>query len=255
MAWYRVGSSWGAVVALVVANAVPLFGVLFLGWNVWTILTIYWLENGVVGFYNVLKMSKAAGTDPVGAAVTTTVNGRPVSGSGKAVLIPFFIVHYGIFWLVHGIFILTLPMFQAFGGGGIVGGGLVGGFLDGGGIVDGGAPADGGAGIMSDPGAIAIVLIGLFISHGISYRLNYIGRGEYLRTSVARQMAAPYGRLVILHVTIILGGMAIALTGAPAAAVLVLVLLKTALDLGFHLAEHRPTVPTPMTPGPDRVVS
>ena len=52
-------------------------------------------------------------------------------------------------------------------------------------------------------------------------------------------MAAPYGRLVILHVTIILGGMAIALTGAPAAAVFVLVLLKTALDLGFHLAEHR----------------
>jgi hypothetical protein len=33
--------------------------------------------------------------------------------------------------------------------------------------------------------------------------------------------------------------MAIALTGAPAAAVFVLVLLKTALDLGFHLAEHR----------------
>ena len=116
-----------------------------------------------------------------------------------------------------------LPMFVAFGGGG---------FLD-------GTPSDGGAGIASDPGAVALVLLGLFISHGISYRLNYIGRGEYLRTSVMKQMAAPYGRLVILHVTIILGGMAIALTGAPAAAVFVLVLLKTALDLGFHLAEHR----------------
>jgi hypothetical protein len=68
-------------------------------------------------------------------------------------------------------------------------------------------------------------------------------------------MAAPYGRLVILHVTIILGGMAIALTGAPAAAVLVLVLLKTALDLGFHLAEHRepeiPIVSAAPAPGPD----
>ena len=103
-------------------------------------------------------------------------------------------------------------MFLAFGGGD---------------FFDGGAPADGGAGIASDPVAVALVLIGLFISHGISYRLNYIGRGEYLRTSVSEQMAAPYGRLVVLHVTIILGGMAIALTGAPAAAVLVLVLLKT----------------------------
>jgi hypothetical protein len=233
VAWYRVGSSTGAVVALIVANAIPLFGVLFLGWNVWTILTIYWLENGVVGFFNVLKMARAEGSVPVGSGVVATVNGRPIAGSGKSILIPFFILHYGLFWLVHGIFILILPMFQAFGGGG---------FFD-------GTPSEGGAGIASDPGAIALVLLGLFISHGISYRLNYIGRGEYLRTSVIQQMAAPYGRLVILHVTIILGGMAIALTGAPAAAVFVLVLLKTALDLGFHLAEHRdgPALPTSAT--------
>jgi hypothetical protein len=230
VAWYRVGSSTGAIAALIVANLIPLFGVLFLGWNVWTILTIYWLENGVVGIFNLLKMSKAEGTEPVGSGVTATVNGRPVTESGKAILIPFFIIHYGLFWVIHGIFILTLPMFPLFGatGAGPFGGDVL-----------GDVPSDGGAGIASDPGAIAIVLIGLFISHAISYRLNFIGRGEYLRTSAVQQMGAPYGRLVILHITIILGGMAIAFTGAPAAAVLVLVLLKTALDLGFHLAEHR----------------
>ena len=94
------------------------------------------------------------------------------------------------------------------------------------------------------PLAILFVLIGLFISHGLSYRLNYIGRGEYLRTTVARQMFAPYGRLVVLHVTIIFGAVLIGVTGAPAAAIVVLVLLKIALDLGLHLAEHRnaPTV-------------
>ena len=45
-------------------------------------------------------------------------NGRPVAGgaAAKATLIPFFVVHYGIFWVVHGIFVLTLPQFQAFGG-------------------------------------------------------------------------------------------------------------------------------------------
>jgi hypothetical protein len=214
--------------------------VIFLGWNVWTILVLYWVENGIVGLLNIPKLLLAAGPDP--AAPTTGmwgigVGSEPLGGStAKAALVPFFLLHYGIFWLVHGIFILTLPMFQAFGA---IGPGFFGG------PVFGDVPSDGGAGIMSDPGAIAVVLIGLFFSHGISYRLNYIGRGEYLRTSVVRQMAAPYGRLVILHVTIILGGMAIALTGAPAAAVLVLVLLKTALDLGFHLAEHRgPEIPT-----------
>ena len=214
VAWYRIGSSVGAVVALLVANAIPLIGVLFLGWNVWTILTIYWLENGVVGIFNILKMARAEGPEPTGRAATL-YNGRPVgtTAGAKAALIPFFIVHYGIFWVVHGIFVLTLPQFQAFGGES--------------------------AGIRSDPVAILLVLIGLFISHAVSFRANYIGRGEYLRTSVSAQMNAPYGRLIVLHLTIIVGGLAIATTGAPSAAVLILVLLKTALDLGLHLAEHR----------------
>ena len=174
----------------VVANAIPLIGVLFLGWNVWTILTIYWLENGVVGVFNILKMARAEGPEPTGRAATL-YNGRPVgtTAGAKAALIPFFIVHYGIFWVVHGIFVLTLPQFQAFGGES--------------------------AGIRSDPVAILIVLVGLFISHGVSFRLNYIGRGEYLRTSVSAQMNAPYGRLIVLHLTIIVGGLAIATTGAP----------------------------------------
>jgi hypothetical protein len=220
IAWYRVGSSWGAVAALVVANAVPLLGVVFLGWNVWTMLTIYWLENGVVGFFNVLKMTKASAAVPGGMAME--VNGRPVvnAGAAKAVLIPFFVVHYGLFWLVHGVFVLTLPQFMTLAGET--------------------AQAGGATGITSDPLAFVIVLVGLFISHGISYRLNYIGRGEYLRKSVGGQMFAPYGRLVVLHITIILGAMAVAVTGAPAAAVLILVVLKTALDLALHLAEHRP---------------
>jgi len=230
LAWYRVGSSYGAVAALLIANSIPLVGVLFLGWNVWTILTIYWLENGVVGVFNVLKMARAEGSILGGIpAMSLLRNGVPITGSAKAVLIPFFILHYGIFWLVHGVFILALPTFMALRPDSVFGGG---------GFGDEGLPAAAPS-ITSDPRALVLVVIGLFISHGVSYWLNYIGRGEYKRTSVARQMAAPYARLVILHITIILGAMAIVFTGAPAAAVLVLVVLKTALDLGLHLAEHR----------------
>jgi hypothetical protein len=49
---------------------------------------------------------------------------------------------------------------------------------------------------------------------------------------------------VILHVTIIFGALAISFTGAPAAAIAILVILKTALDVGLHLSEHR-TVASP----------
>ena len=52
-------------------------------------------------------------------------------------------------------------------------------------------------------------------------------------------MFAPYRRLVALHLTIIFGAMAVVFTGAPAAAVAILVGVKTLLDLGLHLAEHR----------------
>lgn len=225
VAWYQVGSSYGAVVALVAANLVPLVGVLFYGWDVWGILIIYWLENGIVGLFNVMKMRRAEGPEdgsPAATAATRrqlkslTINGRPASGSDKAALIPFFIMHYGMFWVVHGIFVLTLPLF-AFTG----------------------ADGEPDFGNTLNPLAILFALVCLFISHGVSYLFNYIGRGEYLRTTAAQQMFAPYGRLVVLHITIIFGAIVISMTGAPASAIVILVLLKIALDVGLHLAEHR----------------
>jgi Family of unknown function (DUF6498) len=219
VAWYRVTSSVGALVALIVANLVPLLGVLFFGWNVWMILIVYWLENGVVGVVNVLKMLKAQG--PAEGSTSWRVNGRPATGLSRASLVPFFIVHYGIFWLVHGIFVWTLPLF----------GSMEASTVD---MTEGFQP-------LTIPFAVLV----LAISHGLSYWFNFIKGGEYLRVSAAAQMFAPYGRLVVLHVTIIIGGMAIAFTGAPAAAVAILVALKTALDVGFHLAEHRKVAALP----------
>ena len=225
VAWYQIGSSYAAVAALILANLVPLVGVLWFGWDVWGILIIYWLENGVVGLFNVLKMRRAEGPEdgsPTARAETRRrlnsfkINGRPASGTDKAALIPFFIMHYGIFWVVHGVFVLLLPTFAVMG-----------------------AEGEPDFGTTLNPLAILFVLVLLFISHGVSYVLNYIGRGEYLRTTAAGQMFAPYGRLVILHLTIIFGAVLIGTTGAPAVAIVILVLLKIALDLGLHLAEHR----------------
>ena len=211
VAWYRLGSSIGAVVALVVANLIPLIGVLFFGWSVWNILVIYWLENGIVGVINVLKMSVATG-DEVTPGVTFMVNGRPATSSTKMGLIPFFIVHYGIFWFVHGIFVLTLPAFFSL-------------------MSD--------DGMTLDIGPVVFAALGLAISHGLSFWWNFLHGGEYRRTTAAALMFAPYKRLVALHITIIFGAFAVMFTGAPAAAVAVLVAIKTAIDLGLHLAEHR----------------
>ena len=246
LAWYRLTSSVGAVVALVVANAIPLVGVLFLGWNVWNILVVYWLENGVVGAFNVLKMARAEGS---GDGMGLTMNGRLVTGVARATLIPFFVIHYGLFWFVHGIFVLTLPLFTGM-------------FQEVGQIVNivpldpsqGMAPAGTGQPPFAidvaadrggfDLGTVAFAAVALAISHGLSYWWNFVRGGEYRTASAAGMMFAPYGRLVALHVTILLGAMAIISTGAPAAAVAILVAVKTLLDVGFHLAEHRRAGPT-----------
>jgi len=248
LGWYRVASSTGAVVALIAANAVPLFGVLFLGWNVWMILIVYWLENGVVGVFNVLKILRAEGESLPSSG--WTMNGRPMSAVGHRAIAGFFLIHYGIFWLVHGLFVLTLPMFAGLtsvlsqpsssfipGEGQFVDGTYVGPALDPGPSLA--------SGLQSGP--IVLAVIALAISHGLSFWFNYLGRGEYRRMSPAAQMFAPYGRLFVLHITIIFGGIAIAITGAPAAAVAVLVVLKTAMDVGFHLAEHRKAALPPGT--------
>jgi hypothetical protein len=53
-------------------------------------------------------------------------------------------------------------------------------------------------------------------------------------------MIAPYARVVILHVTIVIGAFAVAILGAPIWALVVMVVAKTMTDLAAHLAErHR----------------
>jgi hypothetical protein len=195
LAWYRVSSSAGAVIALVVANMIPLVGVVFLGWSVWNVLVIYWLENGIVGVINVLKMSAATGETAANPSpLTFMVNGRPATQLSKPALIPFFVVHYGIFWFVHGIFVLTLPAFLS---------------------------------MASDT------------RMELSFWWNFLRGGEYRSVTPAALMFAPYRRLIALHLTIIFGAMAVMFTGAPVVAVAILVAIKTLLDLGLHLAEHR----------------
>jgi hypothetical protein len=81
--------------------------------------------------------------------------------------------------------------------------------------------------------------VGLALSHGASFVFNYVGRREYLTVSPTGQAFAPYARLVTLHLAIILGAFVSLSLGGPLGAVIVLVLLKTAIDLALHIREHR----------------
>jgi hypothetical protein len=43
------------VLFLIAVNLIPLFGVLFFGWSLFSIMFLYWIENGIIGFFNILK--------------------------------------------------------------------------------------------------------------------------------------------------------------------------------------------------------
>ncbi len=53
----------------------------------------------------------------------------------------------------------------------------------------------------------------LFFSHGISLFQNYIRNKEYEQISLIKLMMQPYRRVVILHLTILIGGFLMMLLG------------------------------------------
>lgn len=79
--------------------------------------------------------------------------------------------------------------------------------------------------------------LSLLASHLFSTLFNYFSRGEYKGRSPTQQMFAPYGRVVILHIVIIVGG-ALAMAFGSVWALIVLVILKIVTDIGLHNASH-----------------
>jgi hypothetical protein len=80
--------------------------------------------------------------------------------------------------------------------------------------------------------------VALVVSHGISFYSNFLGRKEYVGRKAQEQMAEPYKRIIVLHVTIIFGGWFIMLLRSPVPALVLLIALKTAVDLRAHRREH-----------------
>jgi hypothetical protein len=221
--WARLlalGRSTPVVLALIIAgNLVPLVGVLALGWSVAAVLLIYWVENGVVGVINVARMLLAEAPDP-------GVHSSRADLPGKVGQTTFFVFHYGIFWLVHGVFVTAIT-----GLGGVAEFGLLAPFRA----------------VLADP-AILVSALSLLVAHGAAFYYDYVGKGEYRTASSLGQMWRPYPRLVVLHLTILLGGTLIITAGQPELLVVLLVVLKTFVELVIYIAERVRAARAPAQP-------
>ena len=188
-----------STITLVAANAVPLAGVLFWQWDIFSVIFLYWLESGVIGFYNIIKMA--------------------VIGKAQSFfLVPFFMIHYGGFMLVHLIFIIFFFHPQH--------------------------------GTALNPSSTAFdqalakalwPISALFVSHGVSFLANFIGKKEYTAPTPLDQMNAPYKRIAIMHLTLVLGAFIMAAFDTLTVGLTLLIGLKTVADIYTHIREHAGT--------------
>ena len=191
--------SRSAIVLVLLTNLVPVLGVLWAGWDAGPILLLYWIESLVLGLYSIPKI---------------IATGR---GTAKAYAVGlFFSLHYGLFCLIHLLFVLKLAGPQA------------------------ATYAEAWQALTAGRG-FGLSVISVAVLAALGQWLNW-WRPQLRRTStVPREMRAPYSRVVILHLTVLLSAVLILHFDTPAITILVLCAIKTLIEL----VQTRLPVPRP----------
>ncbi len=254
--WKYFAQYRSSALALIIANVVPLLGVLFWNWDAFEIVVLYWAENIVIGAINVLKMitcapqpakidwerwftpgeitalkqasglaTRATGGDDELAQIKAAIEkagkaDEKVSlpgGTGQLRSVVIFALFYGWFCLIHGVFV-----FAMFGHEDVIG-----------------SPIESFVRLSNSVyQAFFWPVMALAASHFYSFVVNYLGRGEHRRVTVGTLIFQPFSRVVLLQITLIIAAWFFVLVGSPLPLLVLLVIGKTALDLLFHLRER-----------------
>ena len=183
---------------LVLANLTPIMGTIFFEWDLFSILFFYWLESSVVGIFNIPRMILA---NPQSGTLPKSTGVTKTSHKLSGVI--FFLIHYSCFMAGHGFFIFEL--FKP---------------------------------VTVNMTIFLLGFLTLTISHGVSFVINFIGHKEYQKLTLSQQMIAPYNRILVMHITIILCGFLINLLGSPRITLIILAILKIVIVVIAHLKEH-----------------
>lgn len=206
-----------SVTALILANLVPFIGVVFYNWTVESVLLTYWCESGIIGFFVLLKMLVSG----IGRVKEWGIAALPIT----VVCMAFFFVHYSGFMIAHVAFLLSMingedvatkilehfPRINLE----VLYAGLIAG------------------------GASVLTVFALFVSHGISFAVNFIGKKEYEHTVPMILLFSPYKRIVLMHIIVILGAVLMLAYGLPMYLLGIFILAKTIVDIRAHQNEHR----------------
>ena len=68
-----------------------------------TLVWIFWLQSVLIGIFNFFELYSVKDPD----SSSMSMNGQPVTKGGMGCAAFFFLIHYGIFHFVYGVFLLT----------------------------------------------------------------------------------------------------------------------------------------------------
>ncbi len=188
--------------ALVISNFILLWSVMNHGIGVLTLMFVYWSENIITGLFNTLKMMIAQEDFASNNAQSGIIVVKYFFGRWPRII--FFIFGYGVFTIVQGTAILLLASFYE---------------------------------INFNVAWYGVVAI--FLSHMISYLVNFIGMKEFKMITVGHLVYLSKKRLFILHVSIMFGGLALISLNNSLLLMALFVIFKTIVDLFFHIMEHK----------------
>ena len=166
---------------LIVANLVPVYGVLFLGWNAREVFIVYCFETIIIGFFTLLKLAITGVIRKTGVwEYQGNITKKPFW-----LFMLFFLVHYGMFVAIQ------MSLFFAVSGIG----------------------KDDNISIFNFfskwPELITnetYIMLGVFIvSYAFRNITEFILSGEYRTASLMYLMFQPYGRIFIQQFTVLLG--------------------------------------------------
>ena len=198
---------WLNLVFVLLVNAVPLYGIKYLAWSVGTVLMLYWVENLLVALFTCSRialhraLTRKSGhwrTGSLGVMVNNKPSTRGLLGEYATMAI--------VFTLAHGIFVYAIVFL--FGEG------------------------------RSDPDRWrfsfeqfrygALQMIGLM---SVDFLLDAVRMRSRSFAWIKTYVQQRTGRVLVLHLAIIFGMMAMAATDSPIAVLYVLIGLKTLWDL------------------------
>ncbi|HEV2607861.1 MAG TPA: DUF6498-containing protein [Xanthomonadaceae bacterium] len=198
---------WLNLLFVLLTNGVPLYGVKLLGWSATNVLVLYWFENLLTAVFTCVRIMvhrqlTAARGYSRSNQLGLLVNGKPFTGG----LLAEYATMAFVFTFAQGIFVWPMVVFA--------------------GNEDTNAAMWRFSGSQFQQGAEWIAL-----TLALNLAIDLAGIMAWSYDQIENYAKARMGRVIVLHLTIILGMFAMLATHAPIVILYVLIALKTLSDL------------------------